>query len=124
MCKIGGKPGAPDGGWYPDGLHIAGGRSPRFAGLHAVVARGCNIVHDPHPSRAGVIQFVDATVIVPADPVTIRSRAERTWALSEIKAAWLQAEETSRPAYERPRDEDDLENSWDHLRGALTGEEI
>lgn len=124
MCQIGGKPGAPDGGWYPDGLHIAGGRSPRFAGLHAVIARGHDIVHDPHPSRAGVIQFVDTTVIIPADPVTIQRRTERTWTLSEIKAAMLRAEETGRPTHARPRREDDIENSWTHLRGALTGEEI
>lgn len=72
-CKLGGKPGASDGGWYPEGLHIAGGQSPRHACLHAVVARGNEIVHDPHPSRAGVLSFEDSVVIVLLD--VIRSGA-------------------------------------------------
>lgn len=67
-CPIGGSPGNPDGGWYPEGLHIAGGKSPRYECLHAVVARGAEVVHDPHPSRAGVVNFADTTVIIPIDP--------------------------------------------------------
>lgn len=68
--KLAGKPGDPDAGWYPEGLHIAGGPSPRYEGvLHAVVARGSAIVHDPHPSRAGVPSFVDTILIVPLDVV-------------------------------------------------------
>ena len=34
-------------GWVPIGLHILSGKSPRWAGDHAVVARGTEIVHDP-----------------------------------------------------------------------------
>lgn len=52
--------------WRPCGLYILGGTCVR--GAHAVVARGGEIVHDPHPSRAGLDTFEDATVIVPLDP--------------------------------------------------------
>lgn len=46
-----------------DGLFIAAGPSPR--GLnHAVIidTRG-NLIHDPHPSRAGVLRLVEVDVI-------------------------------------------------------------
>jgi len=36
-----------------DCLHIANGRSPRGI-MHAVVMRGIEVVHDPHPSRDGI----------------------------------------------------------------------
>lgn len=71
-CKIGGRPGEPDGGWYPEGIHIAGGKSPRYDCLHAVVARGSDVVHDPHPSRAGVLDFVDTILIIPVDVIRTR----------------------------------------------------
>jgi hypothetical protein len=38
----------------PDGYHIACGKSPRSNESHAVVAKDGFIVHDPHPSRAGI----------------------------------------------------------------------
>lgn len=37
---------------WPKGYYILGGKSPR--GDHAVVARGAEVVHDPHPSRDGL----------------------------------------------------------------------
>lgn len=46
---------------------------------------------------------------------------EKRWSLEEIKEAWLRAQDGG-PA--GSRDEGDLENSWDHVRGALTGEEV
>jgi hypothetical protein len=49
---------------------------------------------------------------------------KQRWTLDEIKAAFLRAEETGRPEGARRRSEDDLENSWSHLRGALTGEQV
>lgn len=49
---------------------------------------------------------------------------KQRWTLDEIKAAFLRAEETGRPMGHRPRSEADLENSWSHLRGALTGEQV
>jgi DNA repair exonuclease SbcCD ATPase subunit len=49
---------------------------------------------------------------------------EKRWTLEEIKAAWLRAQETGRPAWEPSRGAGDLENSWDHVRAALLGEEV
>jgi len=54
------------GAWRPEGLFILGGQSPR--GSHAVVARGAVVVHDPHPSRDGLLKVEDGTVLVPFDP--------------------------------------------------------
>lgn len=52
--------------YTPRGLHILSGLSPR--GPHSVVARGTEIVHDPHPSRAGLLERGDAIVLIPLDP--------------------------------------------------------
>lgn len=52
--------------WRPQGLYILGGKSPR--GDHAVVACENVIVHDPHPSREGLIAIEDATLLVPFRP--------------------------------------------------------
>jgi hypothetical protein len=52
--------------WHPAGLYILGGKSSR--GDHAVVARAREIVHDPHPSREGLIHREDATVLVAYEP--------------------------------------------------------
>lgn len=56
-------------GWVPRGLHILGGRSPRGSFDHAVLARGREIVHDPHPSRAGLVTWKDRVLLVHVDPV-------------------------------------------------------
>lgn len=48
----------------------------------------------------------------------------RSWSLEEIRAAWYQAQETGRAAFEPPREADDLANSWEHVRAALMGEEV
>lgn len=51
---------------YPiSGLYILGGRSPRGDFAHAVVACGKRIVHDPHPSRAGIGAIDGFTLLVP-----------------------------------------------------------
>jgi hypothetical protein len=55
--------------WRPAGLYILAGKSPRGDFLHAVIARGDEIIHDPHPSRAGVLSRADATILVPLDPM-------------------------------------------------------
>jgi hypothetical protein len=53
-------------GWCPEGYYILGGQSPRHN--HAVIARGRDIVHDPHPSRAGLVTREDCTLLVPFCP--------------------------------------------------------
>jgi hypothetical protein len=62
----------PDASDAPEGLYIAGGQSPRRpddpCALHAVIARGAKVVHDPHPSREGLLTRQDAIVLVPLDP--------------------------------------------------------
>lgn len=69
----------------------------------------------PPEERARVLALVESD----SSP-----KVERRWSLEEIKAAWLQAQETSRLSWEHPREANDLENSWDHVRGALTGEKV
>jgi hypothetical protein len=54
-------------GHTPRGFHILSGKSPRGDFLHATVARGADVVHDPHPSRDGIHSRVDCVVIVPND---------------------------------------------------------
>ena len=62
--------------WRPPGMFILGGLSPRAPKCvlnlddycHAVVAVGGVILHDPHPSREGVVTWRDATVFVPFNP--------------------------------------------------------
>jgi hypothetical protein len=51
MCPNGG----PDGRSEYWGHHIISGPSPRGDFLHAVVGVGDTIIHDPHPSRDGVL---------------------------------------------------------------------
>lgn len=48
----------------PPGFSIAGGASRRFTGvMHACVASYGLVVHDPHPSRAGLDKVADYIVI-------------------------------------------------------------
>ena len=61
-------------GWEPEGLCILSGKSPRGSFYHSVVARGLEVVHDPHPSRAGLLSHVDAIVLVPIEPKAARIR--------------------------------------------------
>jgi len=68
-----------DGDWLPDGLHILSGKSPRDPenpdALHSVVARGNAIVHDPHPSRSGLLSRDDVVLLIPHDPAQIGARS-------------------------------------------------
>lgn len=52
----------------PPGFHVVSGRSPRHDALHAVVGRGAEIVHDPHPSRDGLASIDDVVILVPFEP--------------------------------------------------------
>lgn len=58
----------------PAGYHLLGGQSPRrpafkdYKMLHSVLARGRDIVWDPHPSRAGLLNWQETTILVPINP--------------------------------------------------------
>jgi hypothetical protein len=53
--------------WRPQGFHILSGKGPRGFD-HSVVAREASIVHDPHPSRAGLVTRSDVIMLIPFDP--------------------------------------------------------
>jgi hypothetical protein len=56
----------PEDSNRPDCLYLAGGVSPR--GIHhMVVMKGRELVHDPHPSRAGVKEVDRVWLLVPID---------------------------------------------------------
>lgn len=83
--------------WRPDGLCILSGVTVRHpTGLHSVVARGDAIVHDPHPSRAGLVTRTDVILLVPFDP-SARGSADcegcsstfQRWALRDMKGGVL-----------------------------------
>ena len=48
-------------------FHIAVGKSPRGMS-HAVVYFNGALVHDPHPSRAGILRVEEINLFVPVDP--------------------------------------------------------
>lgn len=53
--------------YYPRGYHIMGGPGPRGFG-HAVVGLDGYMVHDPHPSRGGLISVEDYTYFIAKQP--------------------------------------------------------
>lgn len=56
------------------GYAIVSGPSVRGL-MHATVWRCGEMVHDPHPSRAGILDVVDALVLVPFEPSAVRWEA-------------------------------------------------
>lgn len=54
----------------PAGYAIAGGPSPRHRDGHAVVVLDGRMVHDPHPSRAGLEEVENYEVLIPLVPHT------------------------------------------------------
>lgn len=55
---------------HDQALGLMAGPSPRSADVnHVVVAMGADMVHDPHPSRAGLASAVEWWYLVPFDPV-------------------------------------------------------
>ncbi|MBO3760337.1 hypothetical protein [Ciceribacter sp. L1K22] len=61
------------GEWIFDGYYLASGPSPRGVN-HMVVYRDGVLAHDPHPSRAGVLEVRQTWVLAPLDPAAIRLR--------------------------------------------------
>jgi len=62
-------------GWgLPPGYTILSGKSPRGDWLHSVVARGGTVVHDPHPSCAGLEDIQECLVFIVLDPALCAQR--------------------------------------------------
>lgn len=59
---------SPFEGWFPCGVHLITGPSPRGNWLHTVVGRDGEIVHDPHPSGDGVLSVKSYEVFHLLDP--------------------------------------------------------
>lgn len=57
------------GNYRPDGLYLASGISPRGV-RHMVVMRDRDLIHDPHPSREGLLEIDEVRILAPADPAT------------------------------------------------------
>jgi hypothetical protein len=55
--------------WPPEAWHLLAGRSPRGDWDHSTVGRKGQVVHDPHPSRAGLVGTLrHVTLFVAMDP--------------------------------------------------------
>lgn len=54
----------------PECLYLASGPSPRGVS-HMVVMRDGKLVHDPHPSRAGIEKVDWVRILVPLDPAAL-----------------------------------------------------
>lgn len=54
----------------PSGLHLASGPSPRGI-RHQCVYRDGELLHDPHPSRAGLVEVDTWIVLVPWKACTV-----------------------------------------------------
>ena len=52
----------------PSGIHIMNGKSTRGDWEHAVVAFNGKLLHDPHPSRAGIKEVTSWTILIPLNP--------------------------------------------------------
>lgn len=77
--------------WRPQGLCILSGKSPRELAnphaLHSVVADGDRVVHDPHPSRAGVVDQRDVVILIPLDPAYAVVTRESDWTARDAAGA-------------------------------------
>lgn len=59
-----------EGEWIFDGYYLASGPSPRGVS-HMVVYHDGKLAHDPHPSRAGILEVKRTWVLAPLDPAAI-----------------------------------------------------
>jgi hypothetical protein len=59
--------------YRPPIVYLASGTSPR--GLaHMVVMYGEELLHDPHPSRAGLVEITNTFILTPIDPAVRGTR--------------------------------------------------
>lgn len=68
---------ASDWSGGPDALCFASGTSPRGV-RHMCVYAGGEIIHDPHPSRAGLTEITDYSILVPWRELTTPTREGST----------------------------------------------
>ena len=68
---------ASDWSGGPDALCFASGTSPRGV-RHMCVYAGGEIIHDPHPSRAGLTEITDYSILVPWKELTTPTREGAT----------------------------------------------
>ena len=59
------------GDWVFDGYYLVNGPTERGS-THMVVYKDGKLAHDPHPSRAGLLEERFTWVLCPLDPATIR----------------------------------------------------
>lgn len=60
------------GGYQPDFMYLASGPSPRGGCSHMVIMREGRLVHDPHPSNAGLLSVDYVWILSPIDPGVMR----------------------------------------------------
>jgi hypothetical protein len=90
-------------------LTLLCGESPRGV-HHAVIGRGTDVLHDPHPSKAGLGRITDVFAFLPLDPSTAmtagRLRELATWLAlcAEDTVALLGADHPSLKAITARRD--------------------
>ena len=56
-----------DGNYCFEGYHLASGPSPRGPS-HMIVRKSGTVVHDPHPSRDGLLEVQHVYIVASADP--------------------------------------------------------
>lgn len=68
--------------YRPPGLHIANvkvrmynldGKPTNSTSMHCVVCRGKTVVHDPSPAQTEILDFHSSYLLIPYDPVDIRT---------------------------------------------------
>lgn len=64
--------------WEPNCLYLAMGPSPRGCS-HCVIMRDGQLVHDPHPSRAGLIRVGLIYMVVAVDPAMALPMPPNPW---------------------------------------------
>lgn len=63
---------------YMSGYFIATGPSPRGIG-HSVVYQGTEMVHDPHPSKEGLLEITSVWMLLPLNPACcLKKKAKKT----------------------------------------------
>lgn len=60
--------------WVPPGYAILSGKSPRGDFLHAVVSFKGEVIHDPHPSKQGILTKADWIIFAVFDPIKVEVR--------------------------------------------------